>query len=350
MQVLYLNHPESDYGGAMLYDGLCRVLGAENVVDYPCKWSYHGTVHTYTIPHIEHGVTAPLPWMPVWPPRIDEDKSSQRDRVLSLLRDKRFSCVIVESLRTESIRVLEELGSEIRQAGIPVVAYDGEDFGAIRWDLLKRLGVNLLLKRELYKSDRREPDFVTNEGIRILAFPFACALEAVEDVHALPNVRSDVVFICGRTDQIRQRMADALRDASWPLKVNVRLHPDDRNTGTHLLGWREYIGEMKAAKFAVSARGYGVDTVRFWECAACSVLVTQRLDLHIPHPFTDGVNCLEYSTPEEAIEKMIDAQEHLESLRNACYTHLKTHHTTTARAKYLLNALGLPTEVNYATA
>ena len=67
-RVLVINHPESDYGAAMLWNGLCEVLGPENVYDYPAKLSYHGQVHEgYILPDGKRGLTAPLHWVPAWP-------------------------------------------------------------------------------------------------------------------------------------------------------------------------------------------------------------------------------------------------------------------------------------------
>ncbi|MCF6286951.1 MAG: hypothetical protein L3K26_17450, partial [Candidatus Hydrogenedentes bacterium] len=42
LRILFLCHPESDFGSDVLHDGLRRVLGAENVVGYPWKPVLHG--------------------------------------------------------------------------------------------------------------------------------------------------------------------------------------------------------------------------------------------------------------------------------------------------------------------
>ena len=42
MKVLYLTDSEPDYLADQIYDGLCTVLGGENVFDFPRKAAYHG--------------------------------------------------------------------------------------------------------------------------------------------------------------------------------------------------------------------------------------------------------------------------------------------------------------------
>src|SRR3990167_7313615 len=98
MKVLYINHPESDYGGSFIFNGLCAVLGDENVYDYPVKWSYHGRHHAYAVTNIPEGHTDPCAWA------IDakvayKDVNRAEEEVLEMLQAGAFDFVLIESMR-----------------------------------------------------------------------------------------------------------------------------------------------------------------------------------------------------------------------------------------------------------
>ena len=42
MRILFYTYSRVDYGADLLYDGLCRILGSENVVEQPIKPTLHG--------------------------------------------------------------------------------------------------------------------------------------------------------------------------------------------------------------------------------------------------------------------------------------------------------------------
>ena len=153
MKVLFLNHPESDYLEAVLYMGLCEELGADNVVDFPYKPSYHGQTHTYPSTYAgeegKTGVTSPFMWMP-----ISSRAASSRDWVLSELSASRFDLMIVASPRSVSVSVAVEIFKMLgRDRMPPVVFVDGEDYSDLRWDLIEKLRPCIYLKRELMAGE-----------------------------------------------------------------------------------------------------------------------------------------------------------------------------------------------------
>lgn len=100
-----------------------------------------------------------------------------------------------------------------------------------------------------------------------------------------------------------------------------------------------------SAKICVNAHGGGQDCMRFWEImAAGAACFTQKFDIVMPHPYTDGWNMIEFSTVEEFKDKakqFLECPEMLERIALAGYKHTKKYHTCKARAQYILENMGL---------
>jgi len=342
--ILFLTHPESDYGGAMLYQGLCEILGDDRVWDYPIKWSYHGEVHVYSTPSIAHGITDCLPWFRRrkcnWPVELagrgtllSEDLERLAAQRLS---DGFFTCVVVESERHWAKEAYARLRNTIEDARVPVVVHDGEDHD--RLDILKTIPADILLKRELPKAQYTSGDF-KYDNTRVVAFPFSCPetkiLEALSSQTAL--VHYDAALLCGNTHPWRQRAANALRDDPEIVEY-VAIAPDEGNTDSDkLLVWPDYIRTMAKSRFAVNVRGFGYDTVRFWEAALCSALLTLRPEIHIPHPYEDGNTALFFDSAKTLCD-IVKYTSKFDTFRIYVngYKHTLQYHTNAARARSLL--------------
>ena len=148
MNILYICHPESDYGGAFLYSGLVHALGgSSHIYDLPVKWSYHGELDTYALPNIPNGTTAPLPWMPAYPepwsilqPGIDARNDSDiQAEAIRRIDAGFFDLVIVESPRMRARQCYEALRQSISRAGLRVIMHDGEDYSGIKESLVQSI-------------------------------------------------------------------------------------------------------------------------------------------------------------------------------------------------------------------
>ena len=47
MKVLYINRPKSDYLQDFIYTGLVKVLGAQNIIEYPWNIRFHLNFRPY---------------------------------------------------------------------------------------------------------------------------------------------------------------------------------------------------------------------------------------------------------------------------------------------------------------
>jgi len=345
MKVLFICHPESDYGGGFLFSGLCDVLGDKNVYDYPLKPSYHGQVHNYSIlPHIVDGHTGPAAWE-VSHGYAYSNVAEPHGEIRDLIHTKGFDFCVVESLRSGAVSNFCGLRDELRHAGIPVVLHDGEDhpflLSCARGSNIKAIDFALILKRELWKNTYPSPEF-DFEGTKVIGFPFSAVSTSI--VRAISTVEKEkeleISFLAGRTCDERQHVADALRDSGFDSYVAIA--PDDRNSPVTLKCWEHYIATMRDSKIAVSVRGFGLDTVRFWESPLCTLMLTDLPELHYVNPLVDGVHCVRFSGAHDCVVKardLLEDEERRRTIFDAGRRFVMEHHTNHARAQYLIHTL-----------
>jgi hypothetical protein len=107
----------------------------------------------------------------------------------------------------------------------------------------------------------------------------------------------------------------------------------------------QYLDVLSRSKFSVAVRGAGFDTVRRWEIPARgSVLCLEEAPIVINNDFTDGLNCIKFSSPEELRDKinyyLNNSCGGYDKLRENCFSHFRKFHTTKERAKEFLKGCG----------
>jgi 2-polyprenyl-3-methyl-5-hydroxy-6-metoxy-1,4-benzoquinol methylase len=102
---------------------------------------------------------------------------------------------------------------------------------------------------------------------------------------------------------------------------------------------------LQQSRIAINVAGAGWDCGRYWEIlAAGAMLFTQELDIVIPHPFTDGVDCVTFSTFAQFEEKLpyyLERPELCTEIAQRGQQHYLEFHTTIARAAYFLEQIQL---------
>ncbi len=317
MKTLYLEHPEADFMGAIVYMGLCEELGAENVVDYPYKKSYHGETDVYPSFYEkgQMGCTGPFGWF-----HGQQGREWARQEVLD--RFSEFDLVVLGSPRTFGIAALDDLVQAVGREKLPPLALvDGEDYRDIRVDLIDRFKPTVYFKRELVAP-------VLGYGVLILPFQFASPLPPIE-----PKPKDiDVLFVGGATWPGRAETCAALRNAFGDRFVggeSVRFSYDD------------YIDAIARAKVAVSVRGHGYDTLRYWEIPSCpgTLLLADRLPLIRHKPFEEGTHALYFSSSDELVasaQRALNEDFWRQQIAEAGNDRLRTHHTARSRAQQLI--------------
>jgi hypothetical protein len=375
-RVLFLAHPESDYGGSYLYSGLCRVLGAENVTVFPEKLSYHGETHLYPRPwhNNEEGQTAPLPFLAEPFLTVEQARENAAHTNTDTIEGLRaglltgfFDAVILESWRPQIQQVFIALQDAITVSGVPVVLHDGEDYSEFNHQALQATLPTLYLKREMPREGRdahnliwrdAEGNFTGHETF-VVPFPFSVP----DNVVAFGEQKREeakranggklpfsVSFLCGRSHGYRDEVRDALL-SGLPLEIQASAiiatnDPPERSlhemTVHPLLPFWQYIETMALSTCAVSVRGHGWDTCRFWEAGAVTGLIADVPGIHLPNQPRQLEHCMYFKDPKQAVARIeiaLSTQPEWDELTERGRAHMKQYHTNSARARYLLDML-----------
>lgn len=101
----------------------------------------------------------------------------------------------------------------------------------------------------------------------------------------------------------------------------------------------QYLKELKKSKIAVDAWGGGDCCARFWEIVGNgTACVYQKYNIVIPDPF-DNRSAIAYSTKQElkeSILRLLNSEEEREKIAYNGRIHALSHHTSLARANYIL--------------
>lgn len=339
MKVLYIDHPEADVLSAVVFMGLCQELGAENVVDWPWKHTFHGEVYEGPIPYDppgSRGIAAPFQWMIAQGGRKWSD-----DEVFARMRE--FDLVVLASPRAYGIADLDRLIARVGRGALnQLVHVDGEDYTAVRWDLVERFCPSVYFKLSLvehpvdaYSAHKGAASSV----VRLIPFPLASPLE-------IPPVDKDidVAFLGGGNWQPRRvENVPAVGPPAKPaLDERLAREFGSKFVGGHR-GYDAFISTINRAKIAVSVGGSGMEPMRTYEILSCpgTLLARERIQVITPYPLVDGVNHAAFDgTSHDDIVRVLrqylddePARVRVAAEGNAL---LKAHYTPRARARQLL--------------
>jgi hypothetical protein len=352
MKVLYLTDPELDYLADQVYDGLCAVLGWQNVFDFPRKAAYHD-------PGARVGYLGQNP-----------GHTYGLEDLAGMIRERQVDLVILSSPRLGAVDACRALAARVELT--PVVLLDGEDDSRIREDLFRSVGATLYFKREFpiggsrggpwFKSGGRSDS--TDLAGRTYPLPFSvtgASLAPVRDVRR----DIDISFVGRASHHKRVRAVRLLKEAtdlrfeggvyvntsdrsskvaeSWVGVMAAKLIGDPPARGSiQKIQAEEYRTLLSRSKMALSVRGGGFDTVRYWEIPASgALLISERPDIVIPHNFEHGVHAI-FCRPDLQdlpgwVRQLRDNEPERQRMVEAAYRHLLAFHTSECRATYLLD-------------
>ena len=330
-KVLFLRDPESDLGVTFLYYGLNRLLGDDNVIDFPYDSSYHGCQTWWKRPGEEKDYdTSPMSWMAEG---VGGENLTFED-VIDRVRTKWFDVIVLSSPRLVAVETLYKIQNELQSIDIPVVFVDAQDGSNFDWDIYDDSQAKLMFKRELFKSC----DDV--KSATVYPLPFSGPLGGYPDLSGIERT-CDVFFSLGKTWPIREDLYAELSLVKDDF--NLHLHMTDNDPQSERLSWYEYIVAMAGSKIAISARGWGWDTCRYWEIPLTGALMLcDRVAINIPHPFVEDEHIVCYDDAKDCIRKikeLLADDERRERIAAAGKAHALEFHTCKARAQYFVDTI-----------
>lgn len=306
-RVLYLLHPRPHYGLDVLFDGLCACLGDENVVEYPWKATLHGG----DIP--EHGH---------YPCRFNRrGASAPLEAICSALREKAFDFILfgdVEgSLPPGDVQTILNVRGDC-----PVFLMDGlDEMGNFRNRVQQRLGLPEFagyFKREMHRCVAYGPN----------TWPMPFAYSETLGLQVPVGERPHDFFWAGHRRFGQRRLYLETLEARYGWNLNAQYDQ------------AAYQARIRDSRIGLNCFGMGFDTVRYWELPAQGcMLLSDRLPIHIPHNFEDGVHAAFFGDLEELLEKAdyyLKRPEEARAVAEAGRRHFQQYHTNRARAGQLL--------------
>lgn len=354
MKILYLTPSHVDYLADQIYLGLCKIVGWENVVDFPYKRLYHDP--TCNVPSI--------PQTPGYQYSFKE--------IVDMLQSRVFDWLVLAAIRTEPLVMLDRLA---KTASLPPrILLDGDDGPEIREDLFERYRFVLYFKREFVPGEkaglwRRLKGQAVPVGMRgrVFPLPFSAVLEAIPNsVRQEVSRDIDVSFVGIASHRKRIRAVDLLRRvpdmrfvgtiyadctmresklAMGPLAIwKAKLQGDpyvSKEMYQRKLSWEAYWEVLARSKMGLSIRGAGYDTVRYWEIvAAKALLIAEQPDIDIPYNFEHGKQAIfirpDLSDLVPVLKTYLQDHDAREAIAQAGYAHLLKYHTCEQRARQFL--------------
>jgi hypothetical protein len=315
MKVLFCTFGFVDYGLDVLYDGLCRALGHENVHDYPHKSTLHeesplGRKNSYV-------------WYPCF---FNYPVAASDSDKIELLRSGGYDLLILACRGSRDFTFTRyPTDPQVRHADliarmtrhIPTVLVDYADSEVVNEALIDRFNALLYFKREYMKG--------TRYGKRVRPLPLAYSPQFIAPVQ--DDERYNMVFWAGKRYRWRGPFLEACEhfqqqkfNKYWPQPL--------------------YAQALARHIFGLSLPGHGQDTARYYEVPANGALLfSQRLNVVIPYDFTDLENAVFFDDPNEMVGLLDFYTRHaqdVDMMRSAGTEHYKQYHTSEARAGQLL--------------
>lgn len=310
LRLLMIIHEASDFGTDTLYDGLCEILGDENVCEFPWKPTLHGRD-----PHRAMG----------YPCLFERGgEANDLEGIEAQLRAGAFDAVLYSdtlgTLPADLVARLAHAGQSLPWYVLDMWDQPGDYLG----DIAARLpGVTL---RATFK---REKIAGFDYGANVHPMPFAYA----ERYASQPtwDAREGVFWagkpVCGARRLVLDEITRCFRR-------------DFTATYTQ----EEYRQRLQSALIGLCLFGNGFDTVRYWELPAHGVmLLAERPPIEIPNNFVDGVSAVffdDLGDLEDKLAHYLDHPDEARAIAKAGHAHYRQHHTATARARQLLAVIG----------
>ena len=313
MKVLYCTRNISDYGEDTIFDGLCRVLGSQNVLEYPQKDSLHGK------PSKAHGN---------YPCMFDYPITHTEAEITAMLADGAFDMLLVCCGATYDFR-MGGRGTrhdkfykllEARSQNIPTYLIDQGDLEDINTELWDELHARLYFKREYKGRHQRNKRII----------PLSMCYSEKYIPTSIDGERIIPLFWAGGQNSYRQDC----------LKVALEF---DRHIYGANMAQPVYAAQLLQTRIGLSLKGFGWDTVRYYEVPAHgALLLAQRPKIFIANPFIDGETAVLFDTPEQLrglLHFLIRHPDYVDKVRLQGHAWLKKYHTSTMRATQLLERI-----------
>jgi len=320
-KILYIVSQYTDYQQDLIYSGLTKIIGKENVIDYPWNPKFH-------LPYKKY-------------PKNLGYSSFSLPKARPFFNTSQFDLVILASAKKDALAVYSKLLPSILDK--PMLFLDGGDrpevggdfhrlgAGAQYEEVLKKRPFDLIFKREYVSSLHK-----SNPRIFPLpfSFPYDVCMPAKNDVEK----KYEVSFWGQQAPEIRTKALKLLEGKYDCSQNGTTLNQDFK---TYKRKGKFYLEELSRCKVVLNFRGGGWDTMRYWETPAMgSFMISQKPQIEIPDNFEEGKHlvwcCDTLGDLTEKIDYYLKRPLERGVMAAKSREHLNKYHLNTSRANSLL--------------
>lgn len=319
MKILYINRAKSDYIQDFLYTGFVKIVGSENVIEYPWNSRFH-------INFRKHPKNLGL-------------VSGNLLTSIKTSFSKTYDLVVLASCHKDVFHKYLEIIDSI-PTHIPRVFLDGGDRPEIAGDLVRLGGKELydlvVAKRPFDLIFKREYVFDRTYESNVLPLPMCFNLDL------LPKLKSqkkyDVAFWAVESYPLRTKILEMVED-KFDCKENGSV--SNQIMKKYKRKGDFYFQELHSCKIALNARGMGWDTLRYWELPAVGTfMLTQEPQILIYDNFVNEKEAVffndEASDLVDLCSYYLKHEKKRETIAQNGYLKLANHHTDKHRAAFVL--------------
>lgn len=266
---------------------------------------------------------------------------------------KDFDLVVMTSYRRYSVDALYKIKEKMGSFPERLVIVDGEDHPVIEQGMVREWKPIAYFKRELLKETHGFRVLSRSvEGTPIFPCPFAAFTRGYPDINDQEK-DYDLFLALGMTYDARQTLLAKFLETWEETEVEALICANNDNPlreshplGKYLhqmLGYSEYIVKQARAKLSASMRGFGRDTLNFWEKMSFETLcLWNDPGIVIPYPPIPNKHVVEFEESCTDIPRLIKYyldpihEEERKAIARAGKAWLRAYHTTERRASYLL--------------
>lgn len=299
LNVLFITSSNINFQEDIVHEGLDELLGPEHVFCYPYKDYKNFQYNLYP-------VTAKTPRHrdPIGLVRI----MAQRETI---------KAVIVGSVRDDSVATWRSIQDQFQD--YPVALLNGEE-GPPVWPegvrYTHRFRMSLL-------PEEQAPD--------LYPLPMAAPPRVMLPAPVIRDI--EVSFVARPTNETRDRCAEMLRQEGFTVFYGADLPRE------------QFCWILNRSKIAVSLPGATWDTFRYWEIPYHgALLLSQRLPIVLPDNFVDWESAVFFDDLEDMMAKirfLLADEGRLAAIAAKGKELSWEKHTSVARARYLLEKMGL---------
>ncbi len=301
--ILFITSPEIDMMQDVLHEGLDEALGPERVICFPYK-DYSQFQYNLDPESLQ------------WRSHRHPVERAELER----LRDT-IAAVVVGSVRPDALATWQSIQHLFPDC--PVALVNGQWSPVPEWPVGVRYTHRFT--KDMLPGDEEPGLYPLTHAVP----PRAMLPEEVErDIK--------VSFVARSTFPLRAEVAKSLEKAGFLVLMDADIPRE------------QFCWILNRSKVAISVRGFAWDTLRYWEIPYHgALLLSQRLPIVIPDNFVDWESAVFFDSPGDMMEKvhlLLEDEDRLARIAANGGLLARTKHTAAARARYLLDKMGLTRE------